>query len=52
DSDTSSFKNNMCEQLDEIYNKLEIAENKYLPLIEYGYPLISEVRQCRDSITY
>ncbi|CAG8705888.1 10290_t:CDS:2, partial [Dentiscutata erythropus] len=41
----------MCKQLDEIYEKLEIAENKYLPLTEYEYPQIGEFRQCRNSIT-
>ncbi|CAG8831403.1 1899_t:CDS:2, partial [Gigaspora margarita] len=51
DSNTFSFKNNMRKQLDEIYNKLEVAKNKYLPLIEYGYPRISEFSQCCDSIT-
>ncbi|CAG8543460.1 14992_t:CDS:2 [Dentiscutata heterogama] len=51
DSIAFSFKNNMCKQLDEIYEKLEIAENKYLPLTEYEYPQIGEFRQCRNSIT-
>ncbi|CAG8634238.1 42725_t:CDS:2, partial [Gigaspora margarita] len=51
DNNTFSFKNNICKQLDEIYDKLMIAEKKYLPLTEHGHPQIGEFSQCHDSIT-
>ncbi|CAG8738802.1 34728_t:CDS:2 [Gigaspora margarita] len=51
DNNTFSFKSNICNQLDKIYDRLMIAKKKYLPLTEHGHPQIGEFSQCHDSIT-
>ncbi|CAG8847689.1 450_t:CDS:2, partial [Gigaspora margarita] len=42
---------NICKQLDEINDKLKIAEEKYLPLTKNRHPHIDEFSQCRNSIS-
>ncbi|CAG8538955.1 2135_t:CDS:2, partial [Dentiscutata heterogama] len=50
DNNTFTFKSNIFKQLDEINDKLKIAEEKYLPL-KNGHPHIGEFGQCRNSIS-
>lgn len=45
-----SHKVEPCRELDKLIDELTLAEEKYLPLTEHGYPVKKVFEPCRQSI--